>query len=103
MNRSDAAKERWKSSQYRQKVIASLKLYFNKNKKRYIPERTLCMCGCGEIINKYDLRGRERKFLKGHQSKVQSLETRKKRSDILKHDWQINYTARLEGIRKAFS
>ena len=30
--------------------------------RRNIKEPILCACGCGKVINKYDKRGRERKF-----------------------------------------
>lgn len=29
-----------------------------------------CACGCGETLNKYDNRGRERRYIKGHFDKV---------------------------------
>lgn len=29
-----------------------------------------CACGCGEVFNKYDNRGRERRYIKGHFDKV---------------------------------
>ena len=29
-----------------------------------------CACGCGEKFNKYDSRGRERKYIKGHFNKI---------------------------------
>lgn len=33
-------------------------------------EMVECGCGCGELFNKYDDRGRERKYIKGHFDKV---------------------------------
>lgn len=35
-------------------------------------ERIKCMCGCGEEINKYDQRKREKKYVKGHTNKGKS-------------------------------
>jgi 5-methylcytosine-specific restriction endonuclease McrA len=33
-------------------------------------EMVECACGCGELFNKYDSRGRERKYIKNHFNKV---------------------------------
>ena len=41
--------------------------------------KRLCECGCSELIDKYDKRGRERFYKNGHQSRNQSEETRLKR------------------------
>jgi hypothetical protein len=38
----------------------------------------LCKCGCGELIDKYDKKGRERFYIRGHCSRNRSLETRQK-------------------------
>jgi len=29
-------------------------------------EKALCACGCGQLRNKYDVKGRERKYIRGH-------------------------------------
>ena len=46
-----------------------------KNHSMYKPEihkteRIECACGCGEFFNKYDSRGRERKYIKHHFDKI---------------------------------
>ena len=47
-----------------------------KKERKLIP----CACGCGELIMNFDKKGRERKFLNGHQNKnrVKSEEQAKK-------------------------
>ena len=56
--------EKWKSDRRRLGTEA-LKVYANSIKKpRDIS--VYCACGCGKIIQKYDTKGRERKFVSGH-------------------------------------
>lgn len=70
-------------------------------------KQILCNCGCGELINKYDDRGRERKYKRYHTSKsfknrpevrkklsesqkgkIVSIETRKKQSEKRKEFYE---------------
>jgi very-short-patch-repair endonuclease len=39
--------------------------------KKYLFNNELinCKCGCGNLINKYDKKGRERRFIRGHQNR----------------------------------
>jgi len=43
------------------------------NAKAVNMEKKLCECGCGQEIDKFDKRGRERFFLKGHQTRLQHI------------------------------
>ena len=62
-------------------------------------EKVKCACGCGTIIEKYDNRGRERRYVKTHISRgrKQSEETKKKIKQKLIKKWK---SGALESLRE---
>ena len=79
----------------------SIKLSGNNN-LRWNPEihtneKILCKCGCGELINKYDKRGRIRYYKKGHNK--ENLFTSENASGKNSYSWKGGITSEHDKIR----
>ena len=99
----ESARRLWTSEEYRSKVIAGLHEHYLKTAPKYIRHNPLieCACSCGEYRKKYDNKGRERRFVKGHARRCDSEETRMKHSASIKKCWVINRDKMLNGTRKS--
>lgn len=56
-------------------------------------EKIECSCGCGEIINKYDKKGRERRFVSGHNTRLINPLSKPKVEQICKTCGKIYFRA----------